>query len=434
MAPTTSNAASRCARARGRGRAPRAAHGRRPARHLDPHGGRCAPRLLHRRSRSCAARGARFVRSSRPARSSARGRSACAASPPVRGRRSPRRTVIVAAGAWARGIGSAPASRSRLRPTRRHMLGPPTPATLAPQRPPVVWDDAAGLVRAPEGRGWSLDVRRERRVRRGRRPIAVDDAARGAHPHRADALRARARGRAARTTRGRLPGPHAGRPARAGVGTRELPGTLVVRRQDGGHGMTLLDRRLDPRARRRRARRLGGCEPGARRLQSARVRTRAPLGDRSGVRIASMLGAALIASPLARPADPAPRSPDDAGRAPVRGLGPADARRALHRAATAATIRRPAKRLDSVEALAPASTASRTSRRATPTRAQAPRPSGYDEVFLADAAVRQDLPETDIAALERWVAARRDDSRPRSPSTTPTASLVLPPPVCAASN
>jgi len=117
-------------------------------------------RLVRALARATQARGATFVRS-RGVRG-VEARSGRATGVVLEGgARLPADAVVLAAGAWSRPLGAAVGAPLAVRPTRRHLFRFPARALPgAPDAPPVVWDDAAGVYVAREaGRGdWLLST------------------------------------------------------------------------------------------------------------------------------------------------------------------------------------------------------------------------------------------------------------------------------------
>ncbi|MEM6569377.1 MAG: FAD-dependent oxidoreductase [Planctomycetota bacterium] len=125
--------------------------------HWLPAAGRVrAERLVPALVRTALRRGAKLVRSAGPAEVRVEAGA-------VRGLSIPGRTpiecddLVVAAGAWTRGIARSLGLDLELRPTRRHMFLASTDRPCPPGAP-IVWDDAAGFYARPDGAVWGISM------------------------------------------------------------------------------------------------------------------------------------------------------------------------------------------------------------------------------------------------------------------------------------
>lgn len=198
-----------------------------------------AGRLMQCLARAAQAAGATLLRSRGDARIEVAGDAVTGAWTPCSGAL-PADDVVIAAGAWSRGLGAAVGADVPLRPTRRHLFAFPRRAAEPPQTP-IVWDDTTGFYARPEGDLWHTSISDVE-------PVDWRDVG-GSYPVD-NAMRDRAMASYARQMReaeGRAPAP-----ARAWSGYRDLsPDDRPILGPDGrvaglhwcagagGHGVTL---------------------------------------------------------------------------------------------------------------------------------------------------------------------------------------------------
>ena len=128
--------------------------------HLSSGGRIFGERLLASLARGALRRGVRIVRSAGDAVPRLEG--ARVVGVDSRGSHLPCSDLVVAAGAWSRGLGEAMGAPLPLRTTRRHMWVTPSDSEASPDAP-IVWDDTAGFYVRPETNvhghtGWAFST------------------------------------------------------------------------------------------------------------------------------------------------------------------------------------------------------------------------------------------------------------------------------------